>query len=63
MFSLYMLPQQQQQKDCSVKEREKRCWYLVSYRQVFELKCGKVMLLLRLKDLASLLENNIWKRL
>lgn len=57
-----MLPQQQQ-KDFSVKEREKRCWYLVSYGQVFELKCGKVMLLLRLKDLDSLLKNNIWKRL
>lgn len=48
-------------KDFSVKEREKRYWYLVSYGHVFELKCGKVMLLLRLKDLVYLLENNIWK--
>jgi len=49
----------QQAVDFSVKERDKNYWYLVSYEQVFEIECGKVMLVLRLKVLASLLENNI----
>ena len=49
----------QQAVDFSVKERDKNYWYLVIYEQVFEIECGKVMLVLRLKVLASLLENNI----
>lgn len=61
VFLAHVVPQQT--IDFSVKEGEKSCWYLVSYKQVFVLKCSNFLFVLRLKVLACLLENNILKLL
>lgn len=51
----------QQTIDLSVKEGENCCWYLLSYEHIFLLKCSNLLLVLSLKVLASVLENNILK--